>query len=317
MNLHEVNVSWFLVAILVAGTTLNNRQALSATFSDGTDLPSTTSSLLNFLDRNKMISGTVSGKLLAVTVKHSPEHLVWTGQKNGDLFAAAVRTLPLGPAREQAEPAFMRFIQAKMISEVLKTKSIVDTYAKYGLTETDALIQAVEITAGQLNFAGSLKGFLSKASVEGDCVVGYLFVNEANVIARLQEVNEMNKVRASYQMVLHARMRKHMKKEQWEAALETWGHLEGLDLLSQELFSDAVSSAFNVGANEMMLDMIDTFTKRYQNDAKPKVLEEIGDVAIKVNTPRAQKAAASVYKFVLRLRMSYTTSGYTSLMELP
>ena len=317
MNLRQLTVPLCLTAILVAGTTLTNRQSLSAAFPDDADFPPTASSLLKFLDRIKITTETVPGKLLAALVKDSPEKFAWTGQQNGHLFAAAVRSLPKGPVRKQAEPAFMRFVQAKMISEILKTKSIVDTYAKHGLTETEALVQAVERAAGQLNVTGSLKGFLSKASIEEDCAVGYLVVNEANVIARLQEESEMNKVRATYQVVLHVRMRKQMKQEQWVAALKTWDHLEGLMLVSQELVLDAVLSAFNVGANERVLDMVDTFTETYQDDAKPQVLETMGDVAIKIETARAQETAILAYNVVIRLRMSYTTKRYIPLIELP
>ncbi|MBT7817651.1 MAG: hypothetical protein HN566_13025, partial [Polaribacter sp.] len=159
--------------------------------------------------------------------------------------------------------------------------------------------------------------FLSKASIEEDCAVGYLVVNEANVIARLQEESEMNKVRATYQVVLHVRMRKRMKQEQWAAALKTWDHLEELKLVSQELVLDAVLSAFEVGANERVLDMVDTFIETYQDDAKPQVLEKMGDVAMEIGTARAQETAVLAYDTVFRLRMSYTTKRYIPLIELP
>jgi len=317
MNFRQLIVLLYLAAILVAGITLTSRQLLSAAFPDDADFPPTASSLFKFLDRIEITSETAPGKFLAALIKDSPEKFAWTGQQNGHLFAAAVRSLPKGSVRKQAEPAFMKFIQVKMVSEILKMKSIVDTYAKHGLTETEALVQAVERAAEQLNVTGSLKGFLSKVGIEEDCAVGYLVVNELNVIARLQEESEMNKVRATYKAVLHVRMRKRMKQEKWAAALKTWDHLEGLKLVSQEIVLDAVLSAFNVGANERVLDMIAAFVEAYQDHAKPQVLEEMGDVAIKIETDRAQETAVLVYDSAFRLRMSYTTKRYIPLIELP
>jgi hypothetical protein len=189
-NLRQLTVPLCLTAILVAGTTLTSPQPLSAAFPGDADFPPTASSLLKFLDRIKITTETAPGKLLAALVKDSPEKFVWTGQADGRLVAAAVRQLPRGPVRKRAAPALMRFVQAKMVSEVLKTKAILDAYAKHGLTDTAALHEAVEKAAGQLNLARSLKGFTSKASIEEGCAVGYLVADEANVIAHLAEENK-------------------------------------------------------------------------------------------------------------------------------
>ena len=317
MNLRQLTVPLCLTAILVAGTTLTNRQSLRAAFPDDAGLPPTASSLLKFLDRIEITTETVPGKLITTLVNDNPKKFVWTGQQDGRLFAAAVRRLPRGSIRKQAAPVLMGYVQAKMVSEVLKTKAILDTYTKHGLTETDSLREAVERAAGQLNLSGSLKGFLSKASIEEGCAVGYLVVDEANVIAHLEQKSEINKVRGAYQLVLHARMRNRMKQEQWTGALETWSHLHGLTLVSQELVLDATICTFKLGDEGKTLEMIGFFMKKYQDKPKPRILEEMGNIAIEIETADGQETAELAYNAAIEQRMGYTTKRYTPLLELP
>jgi len=190
MNPQQLTVLLRLATILVAGTALTRGNPLLADVPDQPRLPPTAASLLKFFDRIEITAQPGSGKLITTLVNDHPEKFVWTGQADGRLVAAAVRQLPKGPVRKRAAPALMEFVQAKMVSEVLKTKAILDVYAKHGLTETAALHEAVEEAAGQLNLVGSLKGFTSKASIEEGCAVGYLVADEANVIAHLAEENK-------------------------------------------------------------------------------------------------------------------------------
>lgn len=233
--------------------------------------------------------------MLTVLRQH-PSETRWSGRSGRHLFAITVRPLPGENVRQSATPAFLNLTHMLAVHELLKAKSLLDRYAKSGLTDATTLRQAVVQAAGSLEVTGSVKGLIHQATSRDGYTVAYVLADEAALTAHLLQPTELGQVRAAYRDVMHRQARDLMKRENWKDALLLWRHLHTRELVSPDLYLDAARCFQALGQDGDTVRVLTEAMNTLGASASPEFLEKAGDLSLTIQTVAGQKLAERAYQ---------------------
>ncbi len=219
----------------------------------------------------------------------------------------AAQPLPGGRVRQRATPAMLQLAHKLAVNELLKAKSLLDRYAKTGLNDATTLRQAVVAASGQLQVSGQARGVTNGASVQGDFAAAYVIAEEAALSAYLLQPTELEKVRVAYREVMHRQARQLMERSNWSDALLMWHHLHKRRLVSQRLYLDAARCFKELGRSEDMVQVLTEAVHTFEESTTAEFLEEVGDLALPVETDSAQALAEKVYTMASDLLLQTVT----------
>ena len=80
----------------------------------------------------------------------------WSDSWEDRLFGVAVRRLPSKRLRKRATPIVLSSAQARAASEMLLTRAVADSFSGTGLTDRNALREAILRTSGKLQVVGKI-----------------------------------------------------------------------------------------------------------------------------------------------------------------
>ena len=241
------------------------------------------------------LPASVRDEMLAVLRKHASESR-WSGRSNTTIFGVAVKHMPAGTIRQQADPVMLEMTHMLAIQEIMKAKCLLDRYAGTGLTDATTLEQAVMEVAGTLTVSGKASGLLHGAAVRGDFAIAYVTVEEQSLLTQLLQEAELDKVRTAYRKVMHRQVTRFMQRADWQDALLLWHHLRQRKLVSQQLCLDAALCFKALGRNEDAVRVLSEAVDAFGKQATAEFLEQAGDIALGIQTESAQKLAAKAYQ---------------------
>ena len=232
--------------------------------------------------------------MLTVLRQH-PSESRWSGQQGAVLFAIAAKAIPTGDAQQKAIPALLSLTHSLAVQELLKAKSLLDRYEQTGLTDATTLRQAVVMAAGRLHVVGRVKGMMHGAVVQGGFAVAYVTAEEPNLVAHLLHQVELEKVRKAYRDVMHGQARELMKRRNWRDAVLLWRHLHTRKLVSQALYLDAGRCFSELKQYDDAVRILVEALNTFRTNATPEFLEQVGDIALAIDTGPAQELAKKAY----------------------
>jgi len=263
---------------------------------------------VQFLSETDAIPATLLPAMQTVLRQH-PGETRWSGREGELLFGIAVKKLPDGPVRERAMPALLSLTHSLAVQEMLKAKSLLDLYAKAGLTDATTLSRAVADVADALEVAGRVQGLTHQSGVRGDYAVAYVFASERSLTAHLLQPAEVEKVKAAYRDVMHRQARQLMEQGNYQDAILLWRHLHSRRLVSQSLYLDAATCFIKLKQPEDAMRILDEAYGQFVNTASAEWLEKFGDVACELGAPGEPLAIKAYNEASSRLRNIVTTGS--------
>lgn len=283
--------AWFLICTALIAA---DREADGTNASRSSELSEAFTATATFISAQSLPTEVRSAMLEAL--QSDPAKSSWSGRTGDHLFAIAARRLPDGTVRQRALPGMLRLTNAVAVSELMKTKAVLDAYAEKGFTDTAALRTAVDHAAKRLAVTGSVRGAVHQAAAQDDFAVGYVVADRGNIINLALRLSSLAEVKAAYRDTVHEQISSSMEQEQWAAALDDWQHLRELGLTSEALCIDAARCLIELDQAEEATRIAQDFLSMFRLTATPATLEQLGDLLLEVDAPAAQDVAAAAYR---------------------
>jgi len=237
---------------------------------------------------------------MLTVVRQHPGLTRWSGRSEKFLFGIAVIPLLTGEIRARAKPLVLSAARLHAEGELLRAKSVLDSYSEAGLSDATTLQQAVLAATGRLDVGGQVQGLISLSGVEGDFAVWYILADERSLTAYLLAPAAMTKVKIAYRDVMHQQARELMKGKDWSDALLLWRHLHQRQLVSQSLYLDAARCFRELGQDDDAIHVLSESILAFRSSATADFFERAGDIAIGIKTAAAQTLAEEAFNLASR-----------------
>lgn len=237
---------------------------------------------------------------ITTAIRNQPQQRQWGGEHGDYLFGVAVRPLPQGSLRNRATPITLSTVQGIALHEMLIIKAVLQRYSEVGLTDADALRQALLRMTDGIRVNGRVQDTRQEAAVQKEFAVGYVIARRDALTAHLMTDANLSAVKNAYRDVMHARLRALMQKEQWPEAVGIWQHLDERKLESGTLLLDVARCFQKQAEPNKALEVLVRARSLQMETATVEFLTELGDVGLLLGIKNANDFAEESFLEALR-----------------
>lgn len=251
--------------------------------------------LLNWLASQELQPGTIN--VMQLVIQQHGDETTWVGKSNNTLFSIVARKVEnRTAANKPVLVGIVRLNHSLAVREILTAKYLLDAFRGTGLSDATTLRSALTEAKLNLSVKGKAKLLQSNSQAVDSHVFSFVLANASDLSAYLTEAPQLKEIRVAYRAVMHRKAKRLMEEKDWGNALLLWHHLHKRKLVSPELYLDAAKCFAETGQPAQAVLILQEAYAAYQADTESSFFEQIGDLAIKINSRDGEKLAVAAYE---------------------
>ena len=262
---------------------------------------------LDFLSKTDLPENTKAKIIEAIS--SDPERATWSGRIGMQLYVVTARKIPKTASQAQMQVAVVKLASNLAHSNLLKNKAVLDYCQNHGF-ENEIAIREIELGRSSLSISGLLNETESQANVVGNYAIAYAIADEASIKVEVKDASN-TEIRKAYGDALHRQMRKEMKAEEWDKALQIWTNLKSVQVEPTAAHLDAIHCLVAIEQYSESVSLAKEWIEKYGETADVNSVELLADKMLSVDSAAAQKLATTAFSLVV----NRLTRRSTSLIE--